>query len=76
MMKNENELLVYSDWMEEPRLIGTLYSSSLRGKQIYSFEYSKQWITDFQNIILDPDLYNGPGRQYVPEEKKIFGFFF
>lgn len=74
MMKNENELLVYSDWMDEPRLIGTLYSSSLRGKQIYSFEYSKQWITDFQNIILDPDLYNGPGRQYVPEEKKIFGF--
>lgn len=73
-MKNENELEVYADWLEKPQLIGILYSSFLRGKQVYSFEYSGQWISDFQNICLDPDLYNGPGRQYVPEEKKIFGF--
>ena len=73
-MKNNEEVLVYADWLKNPMLLGTLYCVFGSGKTVYSFEYSKEWLSDFSHITLDPDLYNTSGRQYVPASKTFFGF--
>lgn len=73
-MKNNKEVLVYADWLAPTKLIGTLFCVFGNGKQVYSFEYSKEWLKDFSHITLDPDLYNTLGRQYVSQSKTFFGF--
>lgn len=73
-MKNNKEVLVYADWLAPTKLIGTLFCVFGNGKQVYSFEYSKEWLKDFSHITLDPDLYNTLGRQYVSQSKTFFVF--
>ena len=73
-MRNNEELFVYAGWFKEPKIIGTLYCVFGNGKTVYSFEYSKDWLSEFSHITLDPDLYNTLGRQYVPNNKFFFGF--
>lgn len=73
-MKNDEEVLIYADWFEKPKFIGTLYCVFGNGKSVYSFEYSQEWLSECSHIILDPNLYNTLGRQYVPKGKSIFGF--
>lgn len=73
-MRNNEELFVYAGWFQEPKIIGTLYCVFGNGKTVYSFEYSKDWLSEFSHITLDPDLYNTLGRQYVPNNKFFFGF--
>lgn len=73
-MKEENKINIYADWIESENQIGTLYVSSMRGKNIYSFEYTENWLYNFSHIMLDPDLYNTKGRQFAPADKKIWGF--
>ena len=68
-MKNNKEVLVYADWLAPQKLIGTLFCVFGNGKQVYSFEYSKEWLKDFSHITLDPDLYNTLGRQYISQNK-------
>lgn len=72
---SEREIYVYADYLShdcEP--IGTIYVAENRGKELYSFEYDKQWLerSDYQ---LDPDLQLYGGRQYVRDDKNIFGVF-
>lgn len=46
------------------KLIGTLVSQRVRGKEIFSFEYNEAWLSDNQSILyLDPNLglYKGEG---------------
>ena len=40
------EILVYAYWMEmkEPDVMGSLYAEKTRGKEIFSFEYSHEWL--------------------------------
>ena len=73
-MKEENKINIYADWIESENQIGTLYVSSMRGKNIYSFEYTENWLYNFSHIMLDPDLYSTKGRQFVLADKKIWGF--
>ena len=73
-MKNDEEVFIYADWFQEPIFLGTLYCVFGNGKSVYSFEYSKEWLSRFSHIMLDPDLYNTSGRQYVPNNKTFFGF--
>ncbi len=74
-MDREKKIYVFADF--EPydnELIGTIYVSQTRGKEFYSFEYCQKWL-DMGNIILDPDLQLYKGRQYITDDKKIFGIF-
>ncbi len=54
------KILVYSDWddifSQAPKFIGTLSASYTRGKEIFSFEYSQNWLDQNISTILDPDL--------------------
>ena len=68
----QREIYVYAGWLSDAH-IGTAYSSQSSGKEILSFEYSKEWLREHSEIFLDPDLISFFGRQYVPNSKPIFG---
>ena len=72
-----NRLLLYGDfdWLESPKLIGTLGYESLRGSDSYSFEFDKEWLANYGSIFLSADINSYPGRQYTQPGKDIFGCF-
>lgn len=75
--QTKKEILVFADWIgvEGPKLIGKLYASRLRGKEIFEFEYAPEWLKNKHLFQLDPDLMLFPGRQYPPSGKPNFGLF-
>lgn len=75
MEKNqEKEILVYADWFmyDEPKLVGRLWFSNIRGKAVYSFEYEKEWLKT--GIAIDPELPLFTGKQYAGGNEN-FGIF-
>lgn len=75
MKKNqETEILVYADWYmyDEPKPVGKLYFSALRGKAVYSFEYDKEWLKT--GISIDPELPLFAGKHYASSNDN-FGIF-
>ncbi|WP_194766354.1 type II toxin-antitoxin system HipA family toxin [Tamlana sp. I1] len=70
-------IYVYADWLElgAPVLVGTLYSETLRGKEIFSFAYHNDWLQSDYAYQLDPDLDLFEGVQYLHDEKSNFGLF-
>lgn len=76
MTLERKEILVYAHWdgIELPFLMGSLYATPLRGKEIFSFEYDKAWLQSDAQII-DPDLQLFEGQQYLNDEKSNFGIF-
>lgn len=46
----------------------------MRGKEFYSFEYQQSWLENGY-MMLDPDLHLYKGRQYINDDKNIFGVF-
>lgn len=75
MGKNqEKEIFVYADWFmySEPKLVGKLWFSTIRGKTVYSFEYNKEWIKS--GIAIDPELPLFTGKQYAGGNEN-FGIF-
>ena len=76
MAINEKIIYVYADCSSRPpMLMGRLYVSNSRGKELFSFEYSSDWIRSAdKNFVFDPDLRLYEGRQYAPD-KPLFGIF-
>lgn len=58
-----------------PKLMGTLDAMTLRGKEVFSFQFDEHWLQDKLARSFDPDLQLFSGRQYVPEGKANFGLF-
>jgi serine/threonine-protein kinase HipA len=80
MAKTETrkEILVYADLKglkENPTLLGKLYSTIVRGKEVFSFEYSDEWLKSSFAQVIDPDLQLYSGTQYLNETKNNFGIF-
>jgi serine/threonine-protein kinase HipA len=77
MNSRSRKILVYADWetLEEATFTGVLMSSFVRGKEIFSFEYDKQWLQSSFAREIDPDLGMYAGFQYLGEEKSNFGIF-
>ena len=71
-------IFVYADWKgikDPPALLGILHSEIVRGKEIFSFEYSDEWLkTKFAQVI-DPDLQLFTGPHYLDNNKNNFGIF-
>ena len=71
------QILVYADWIGVggSMLMGTLQAEQVRGKEVFSFSYTKEWLEKGPALVLDPDLglYSGP--QYSRDEKPNFGIF-
>ncbi|MDD3686370.1 MAG: HipA domain-containing protein [Bacteroidales bacterium] len=76
-MSNDKTILVYADWDWLPQTykIGNLYSYALRGKEVFSFEYDKNWLKSGFATNIDPDLSMYTGRQFINESKPNFGVF-
>jgi serine/threonine-protein kinase HipA len=72
------QILVYADWFKgnPPILMGTLSAAPSRGKEVFSFQYTEEWLkSDFYGI-LDPDLQFFEGNQYLQDNNKSnFGLF-
>ena len=76
-MRDSREILVYADWqgMGTAQFVGSLCSTFSRGKEIFSFEYDKNWLQSSFVQEIDPDLGLYSGVQYLRDEKKNFGAF-
>jgi serine/threonine-protein kinase HipA len=77
-IKNHNRTIyVYAHWvgMKEPLYMGELNSEFTRGKEVFSFNYSENWLKSSYSQILDPELHFYSGSQYVIDEKMSFGVF-
>ena len=79
MAKNaqQRSIQVYAGWvgLEQPVLMGTLHSTQVRGKEVFSFEYADAWLQSGNVQNLDPDLQFYSGQQYLGEGKSNFGIF-
>ena len=74
-MNSEKKIYVYADFAPfDNKLIGIIFVSMARGKEFYSFEYDEEWLKA-DPILLDPDLMAYKGRQYLNDDKNIFGMF-
>ena len=78
MAEKKRIIQVFADWqtMSEPQLMGFLSAIQIRGKEIFSFEYDKEWLRlnpDKHNLDPDLKLYSGP--QYLNDTKSNFGIF-
>jgi len=73
----EKRILVYADWqgLANKPLIGTLTSSLLRGKEVFSFSYLPSWLRSRSMQLLDPDLQWYDGNQFLSDRKRNFGVF-
>ena len=77
MAPQRKEILVFAHWegIESPFLMGSLYATPSRGKEIFSFEYNREWLKSEYAQIIDPDLQLFEGAQYLNDEKSNFGIF-
>ena len=78
MKNNRKDIYVFAHWqgMKKPILMGILHAELLRGKEILSFEYEKNWLKSNFSQILDPDLHLYSGPQYLNDNTKYnFGMF-
>ena len=73
----KKKIYVYADWvtLETPTLLGVLTVDFSRGKEIFSFAYSPEWLSSGNAQLLDPDLGFYSGIQYLRDEKPNFGLF-
>jgi serine/threonine-protein kinase HipA len=77
MKNSQREIQVFAHWkeLEKPTLMGILSAAYTRSKEIFSFAYSKNWISSESGQYLDPELKLFEGPQYLSEEKNNFGIF-
>jgi serine/threonine-protein kinase HipA len=76
-MSGQRIIEVCVDWvgLDGPALMGQLYATPSRGKEIFSFEYDEAWLASRHRGQLDPTLglYTGP--QYASAGRANFGVF-
>jgi len=76
-MSESRKIYVYFDWefTSKPILIGILMGTPVRGHEVFSFESSDEWLHHDDFRLLDPDLGQFSGPQYLQDEKPNFGLF-
>ena len=58
-MNTGKTIYVYFDHRsarQAPVLLGMLTAQQVRGKEVFSFEFSKDWLREHPGQALDPDL--------------------
>jgi len=77
MAEKKRHITVFTDWESSgiPQLMGELSATQIRGKEIFAFEYDKQWLKVNEYLFsLDPDLALYSGKQYLMILKVILEF--
>lgn len=73
-MEKEKNIYVFADFLSfHNEFLGTVHVSQTKGREFYSFEYDEQWLAKGA-MLLDPDLQWYRGRQYISDNKQVFGF--
>jgi len=78
MLNQTRNISVYADWdgIGGPHLVGHLVSERVRGSEVFSFSYAKDWIGSEFAQSIDPDLQLYEGRQFLGDtDKGNFGIF-
>lgn len=76
MENKQRTIYVYENWTGiKPNQIGILYVQYVRGEEIFSFEYSTEFLKNNKYNFLDPDLEFFEGKQYLSSNKNQFGIF-
>lgn len=72
---NRKSIVVSMAEVNKVKICGILHCDLVRGKEVFSFEYEKNWLENSKSISLDPalSLYRGP--QYPDQKKPNFGIF-
>lgn len=72
-MDSEKKIYVFADFLSfHNELLGTVHVTRTKGREFYSFEYDEKWLAK-ESMLLDPDLRWYRGRQYIADDKQIFG---
>ncbi|OGT60937.1 MAG: toxin HipA [Gammaproteobacteria bacterium RIFCSPHIGHO2_12_FULL_45_12] len=73
----QRDIEVCAHWVGllQPTLIGFLHAIPSRGNEIFSFEYSNEWLRSSQTHALDPSLQLLQGIHYAPNTQDNFGVF-
>ncbi len=76
-MSSAKEIWVYAHWekFETPLLMGVLNVIPSRGKEVFSFEYSNEWLSNDARYVIDPDMQLYAGRYFPRDDKPNFGVF-
>lgn len=76
-MKAGRGKLVYADWegFEVPIHMGTLTAIPASGKEVFSFEYSREWLKSDNRYIIVPDIRLYVGKYFPRDEKPSFVVF-
>ncbi len=71
-----DEVFVFADWeqFDEPAIVGTLRSTTIKGKEHFSFAYTKTWLDSRFVQPVDPDLQLYPGEQHAENAKNFRSF--
>lgn len=65
---------IYENWSADvPKPLGALYVDGMHGREVYSFEFQKEYLARKENVLLDPAIANFAGRQHA-ESGMIWGF--
>ena len=68
------DVIASFDWMDKEEKVGTLGHEYLRGSDVFSFEFDKNWLKTFPKIDFGQDLRPYTGVQYS-RDNHIFGCF-
>lgn len=74
----KREIHVYADWgwLGEIRRMGLMRSNVIRGEETFSFEYDREWLSQTNELLLDPELLFFEGPQYSADASRAnFGVF-
>lgn len=55
------DVIASFDWMDKEKKVGTLGHEYLRGSDVFSFEFDKNWLKTFPKIYFGQDLRPYPG---------------
>ena len=57
-MSSKKDIFVFAHWegLSEPIQMGMLSTTPAKGKEVFSFEYTKDWLKSGFNHTIDPDL--------------------
>ncbi len=68
---------VWADWppLMSPQKVGTLTVAVTRGKEVFSFEYQKNWIKSENKFQIDPQLTLFEGKYHTSDSARNFGAF-
>ena len=74
-MTNSKIIYVFDGSLEPNVLIGTLECHLVRGEEVYSFSYDRDYLANSNNhCFIDPYIYQFLGKQYHPSGS-LFGIF-